>query len=162
MQPDTPHDYYRDWFLRSIWIVFKQKTLQGRRLLIDITLRPTDVLPGEPKYIRKEKWTSMRPEEIHASGYKVCEGLHDNLIWSGVKKYVRIHNGKEFDIAAMYPQKKDTPDTLNSVMISSASDKFKRGLKQVALAAAADWQKIGLIGLIAAGVIIGAKWFGIW
>lgn len=158
---DTEHDYYRDWFLRSIWIVFREKTLRGRRLLIDFTLKPGE-LGGEPKYIRKEKWTSRRPEDIHASGYKECIGLHDNIIWSGVKKYVRIHNGQEFDVAKYYPKKKDTPDTLNSVMVSTATDKFKRGLKQVALAAAADWQKIGLIGLVAAAVIIGAKWFGIW
>lgn len=158
---DIDHEYYKDSFFRSLWIVFKNKTLGGRRLLIDITLKP-DVLDGTPLYLRKERWTDMKPEQIHAAGYLMCDGLHDNIIWSGVKKYIRIHNGKEFDIAAAYPKKKDTPDTLNSVMISTASDKFKRGLRQVAIAAAADWQKIGLIGLVAAGVIIGAKWFGIW
>ena len=157
------HKYTRETF----WTVLKETFYHGwikkRKLIVDFVLRPD--LPGlkkEPQYIRREFWTDEYDDELSAKGYKPSKGLHDSILWSGVRIYVRLHNTVEFPIAEIYPTKKDTSFTLNDAMLSDTDAKFKKSLAKAALTSAADWQKIILIGGVAVAAVILSKYFGLW
>ena len=47
-------------------------------------------------------------------------------------------------------------------MLSTSDRDFKKGLARAQLTATADWQKLILIGMIAAGAILGTKMMGMW
>lgn len=158
---ETEHYYTRESFFKTGWEVFKNVWLKGRRLIVDITLKP-DVIPGAPLYYRREKWTDKKPDELQALGYLDAKGLHDSILWWGAKIYCRIHNGKEFPIEEVYPDKKDTAYTLNDALLSDSTKNFKKGLARAQLTATADWQKLFLIGALGVGVIIATKIFGLW
>lgn len=156
-----PHKYTKEFFLTTPFEILYRKWIRGMRLLVDITLKPS-YLGGKPKYNQTEKWTDMDPDEIHAIGYREAVGLHDSIVWWGVPIYVRIHNDYEFPIAEIYPEKKDTAYTINDAMLSNTERDFKRGLMRAQLTATADWQKLFLIGIIGAGIILGTKMMGFW
>lgn len=88
---EIEHQYTRETFFKSLCEVARHGWFKKHKLMVDITLRPS-VIPGEPQYIRIEKWTDAHDDEICSKGYKLAKGLHDSIIWSGVKIYVRIHN----------------------------------------------------------------------
>ena len=158
---DDEHKYTRESFFGTLFEIVKRRWFQGKRLIVDITLKP-GVLGGKDDYIQKEYWTKTPPEELHAKGYVDAVGLHDSIIWMGVKIYARIHNGVEFPIKQIYPDKRDTAYTLNDAMLSNTDREFKRSMARAQLTATADWQKIGLMVVLGVGVIIATKWFGIW
>lgn len=158
---EIPHKYTKEFFLTTPFEILYRKWIRGMRLLVDITFKPP-YLGGEPKYNQTEKWTDMDPDEIHAIGYREAVGLHDSIVWWGVPIYVRIHNDHEFPIAEIYPEKKDTAYTINDAMLSNTERDFKRGLMRAQLTATADWQKLFLIGIIGAGIILGTKMMGFW
>lgn len=155
------HDYTTETFFSTGWEILKRRWLQGKKLVIDFYLKPS-WLKTAPEYIRKEKWVKTPSAELHAVGYQESTGLHDSLIWSGVKMYVKLHDSKEFPISDVFPEKKDTAYTLNDAMLSTSDKEFKRGLARAQLTATADWQKLFLILIIGAGAILGTKMMGIW
>ena len=155
------HDYTEESFFGTGWEILKRKWIQGKKLIVDFTMKP-DVLKGTPEYIRKEKWVKTPSKDLHAVGYRDAEGLHDSIIWSYVRIYVRFHNTKEFPIADVFPDKKDTAYTLNDAMLSTSDRDFKKGLARAQLTATADWQKLILIGIVGAGALLGTKMMGLW
>ena len=155
------HDYTTETFFSTGWEILKRRWLQGKKLVIDFYFQPA-WLKTRPQYIRKEKWIKTPSAELHAVGYQESTGLHDSLIWSGVKMYVKLHDSKEFPISDVFPEKKDTAYTLNDAMLSTSDKEFKRGLARAQLTATADWQKLFLILIIGAGAILGTKMMGIW
>lgn len=157
----VPHRYTRESFFGTLFEIIHQRWIKGRTLIVDFVLKP-GALPGPAKYDRYEYWTDTPSEEICAMGYKEAEGLHDSIIWSGVKVYATIKNGVEFDIGQYYPEKKDTAYTLNDAMQSNTDKEFKKSMARAQLTATADWQKLGLMALLGVGVIIATKFFGIW
>lgn len=158
---EIEHEYTEEvWYIqpfKNIW----HSWIKGRKLLVDISAKPW-VLGGRPTYRRSEKWTDDKVSQIHLKGYRVATGLHDSILWWGVKIYARLHNFEEFDAETAYPEIKETAETLNDAMLSDSDEKFKKGLLKTAMTAAADWQKIGLILILGVGVVIGAKLLGIW
>lgn len=158
---EIEYDYHKErWYIQP-FITFWHAWIKGRSLIIDFTAKPSE-LKGKPECLRRERWTDRPKAEIHAIGYRQCRGLHDSITWWGTKMYARLHNFCEFDIKTAYPDKKDTPATLNDEMESNTDEKFKRSLARASLGQAADWQKIGLIAILAVGVIFGAKLLGFW
>lgn len=158
---DIEYDYHRECWYRQIFITFWHAWVKKRRLLIDMSGKPAE-LKGKAELRRREVWTDRPPEEIHGIGYRECRGLHDNITWWGTKMYVRLHNLCEFDINTAFPEKLDTPQTLNDEIESNSEDRFKRALARASLGQMADWQKIGLIAILGAGVILGSKMLGFW
>lgn len=158
---EIEHQYTRETFFKSLCEVARHGWFKKHKLMVDITLRPS-VIPGEPQYIRIEKWTDAHDDEICSKGYKLAKGLHDSIIWSGVKIYVRIHNAIEFPIAAVFPEKKDTAFTLNDAMLSDTDARFKKSLAKAALTQAADWQRIILFGILGVAAVVLTKYFGLW
>lgn len=155
------HEYTRETWWKNLGETVWHAWIKKRRLLIDLTGKPAE-LKGKPELSRREVWTDRSPEEIHGVGYRECRGLHDSIFWWGARMYCRLHNFCEFDIASAYPEKKDTPQTLNDEMESNTDDRFKRALARASLGQVADWQKIGLIAVLGAGVVFGAKLLGFW
>ena len=158
---EIEHKYTRETFFNSLSEVIRYGWIKKRKLIVDITLRP-DVIPGTPQYIRVEKWTDAHDDEICSRGYKLAKGLHDSILWSGVKIYARIHNAKEFPISIVFPEKKDTAFTLNDAMLSDTDARFKKSLAKAALTQAADWQRIILLGGLGVAAVILTKYFGLW
>lgn len=158
---DVVHDYTRETWWKNLGETIWHAWIKKRQLLIDVTAKPPE-LKGKAELIRREVWTDRPTDEIHAIGYRQCRGLHDSIFWWGARMYCRLHNFCEFDIASVYPEKMDTPQTLNDEMESNSEDRFKRSLARASLGQAADWQKIGLIAILGAGVIFGAKLLGFW
>lgn len=157
----SEHDYVEESFFKTGFEILKEKWIRGKKLIVDFTFKP-DVLKGAPEYVRTEKWVKTPAKELHAIGYKEAEGIHDSILWSYVKIYVRFHNEKEFPISQVFPEKKDTAYTLNDAMLSTSDRDFKKGLARAQLTATADWQKMFLIMIIGAGIILGTKMMGFW
>ena len=158
---DEEHIYTRETFFNSLCEVIKHGWIKKHKLIVDITLRP-EVLEGAPLYLRSEKWTDAHDDEICSKGYRRAKGLHDSILWSGVRIYVRIHNAIEFPISEVFPEKKDTAFTLNDAMLSDTDNKFKKSLAKAALTQAADWQRIILFGGLGVAAVILTKYFGLW
>lgn len=158
---EIAHDYNRETWWKNLGGTIWHSWIKKRQLLIDLTAKPAE-LKGKAELIRREVWTDRPTDEIHAIGYRPCRGLHDSITWWGVRIYARLHNFCEFDIKTAYPDKKDTPQTLNDEMESNSEDRFKRSLTRANLGQVADWQKIGLILILGAGVVLGSKMLGFW
>lgn len=161
MKGDIEHIYTRESIFTTPFEILNRRWLQGRKLLVDITLKP-GLWGGEPEYIQKEKWTKIPSEEIHAMGYEEAKGLHDSILWWGVGIYVRIHNAVEFDIAKYYPEKRDTAYTLGDALASDTDKQYKKLMARAQLTEKADWQKMFLMLIIGAGIILGTKMMGFW
>lgn len=72
---------------------------KGKKLLIDLTLRPW----GEGlTYTCKEQLTDLPSSEIISLGYRECEGWKDGLAFYRMKTYVRFHNFKKCDYRRGY------------------------------------------------------------
>lgn len=158
---DNEHKYTRESIFTTPFEILFRRWIQSKKLIIDIYLKPGE-LGGKDEYRQTEYWTSTPAEELHAKGYRDAVGLHDSIIWWGVRIFVKIHNGVEYPIKKFYPDKKDTAYTLNDAMLSNTDREFKRSMARAQLTATADWQKLGLIAILGVGVIIATKWFGIW
>ena len=158
---DDEHIYTRETFFSSLCEVIKHGWIKKHKLLVDILLRPNE-FKGVPVYLRREKWTDAHDDEICSKGYKLAKGLHDSIMWSGVRIYVKIHNAIEFPIGEVFPEKKDTAFTLNDAMLSDTDNKFKKSLAKAALTQAADWQRIIMFGGLGVAAIILTKYFGLW
>lgn len=155
------HDYNRETWYRNLFGTIWHAWIKKRSLIIDFTAKPAE-LKGKPELLRREVWTDRPTDEIHAIGYRPVRGLHDSITWWGAKMYARLHNFCEYDIKIAYPDKLDTPQTLNDEMESNTDERFKRALARASLGQVADWQKIGLILVLGAGVVLGSKMLGFW
>lgn len=135
-------------------------------LLIDVTINPGRWTDAK-EYHRRERWTQLSRREIIAKGYLPCVGLHDNLLWAGIKCYIKINNGEVFDVTAkdrngnfIYSQ--DTPATLNDAMTSDADERFIKGMGRAKAMLQMDLQTIVMIAIVGAGAIAGLYFLGVF
>ena len=137
--------------------------LSRSKMLIDININP---ITNSKTFYRHERWSDESIPEIIGRGYKRCVGLHDNLLWIGIPQYVKINNGKEFDIHVtdrngefIYSQ--DTPATLNDAMTSDSDKDFIRGMGRAHTLRGMDLQTMAMIAIVGVGAIVGLYWFGV-
>lgn len=162
---ESDFKYYDSTFGSDLKAVFKNTVLKKNVLIVDIIIKPS-VIPGEPSYLRKERWTDEEPCELSAKGYREIIGLHDSIAWSKVKIYCKISNGEMFNIhqtdeKGRFYFSQDTSATLNDFMQSSATRDFIKGMGKTALPEM-DIQKIIFIAIIGIGAIFGLKMLGVF
>lgn len=129
----------------------------GWKLKTDILLKPkwATAEGSENAYTIKETWVKESVRDLAGKGYVRCYGLHDNLVWWGVRNYIRIHGGE----VAHHRGNLQTATTLNNSMKSNADRKFRRSMAHGALPAM-DLQKIGLLLLVGGGAVLGMYFMG--
>ena len=140
----------------SLLQILKARWLK-QRLMVDFILAPSWLHTSQ--LIRKESFTDRPAADLHAVGYRRCRGLYDSILWWGIPVYIRIQNGKVFDVSKI--PSKDTAATLNDAMTSNATTDFIKGMSKGQIPAM-DMQKLLLIGGIAVAAIIGTKVIGLW
>lgn len=134
--------------------------IHKRILVVDIVGEHSNV-QNKDYYDRKEYWTDLPATILHENGYRICEGLHDNLAWIGVPVMMKIYNFKLIEITD--PNfSKDTPSTLNDRMNNNLLNKFAKSLARAAALGGMDLQKMILLGAIGIGAIVGMKMFGVF
>ena len=134
--------------------------IHKRILVVDIVGEHSNV-QNKDYYKRQEYWTDIPAEILHENGYRICEGLHDNIAWIGVPVMCKIYNFKLIEIQD--PNfSKDTPSTLNDRMQNNLLNKFARSLARAATLGGMDIQKMILMGAIGIAAIIGMKVFGVF
>lgn len=129
----------------------------GWKLKTDILIKPkwATAEGSDNAYTIKEIWVKDRIRDLAGTGYVRCYGLHDNILWWGVRNYIRIHGGEVADNRGNL----QTATTLNNSMKSNAFKKFRRTMAHAALHTM-DIQKIGLLLLIGGGAILGMYLLG--
>lgn len=137
--------------------------LHKKKLLIDINI---NCITDSPTFYRMEKWTTESTDEIIGKGYKKIVGLHDNLLWAGIKQYAKINNGREFNIRqtdknGVFLYSQDTPATLNDAMTSDSDNAFIRGMGRAHTMRGMDIQTMAMIGIIGVGAIVGLYFMGV-
>ena len=157
------HDYHGSGigkFFSDLVENIKHSMIKKRILVVDLIGEHSNV-QNKDYYDRKEYWTDLPAEILHENGYRICEGLHDNLAWIGVPVMMKIHNFKMIEI--MDPNfSKDTPSTLNDRMNNNLLNKFAKSLARAAALGGMDLQKLILMGAIGIAAIIGMKMFGVF
>lgn len=157
------HDYYGKGmgkFFSDLKENIVHSMIHKRILVVDIVGEHSNV-QNKDYYDRKEYWTDLPAAILHENGYRICEGLHDNLAWVGVPVMMKIYNFKMIEITD--PNfSKDTPSTLNDRMKNNLLYKFARSLARAAQLAGMDVQKMILLGAIGIGAIVGMKMFGVF
>lgn len=118
-----------------------------------------DIIQQKEYVIRKEYWTDEKPKNLHAMGYRICEGLpgHDNLAWMGVPILCKLHGFKTYEIDS-----KDSPTFLNDRMNNNLLNKFAKSLARAATLAGMDVQKILLMAGLGVAAVIGMKLLGVF
>lgn len=129
----------------------------GWKLKTDILIKPKWATSegSENAYTIKETWVKDNVRDLAGTGYVRCYGLHDNILWWGVRNYIKIHGGEVADNRGNL----QTATTLNNSMKSNAVKSFRRAMARGALPTM-DLQKIGLLLLIGGGAILGMYLMG--
>ena len=157
------HDYKQKGlgkFFSDLKECITHSWIHKRILCVDIIGEHNENLKKD-FFLRKEYWTDVPAEQLHECGYRICEGLHDNIAWIGVPVMMKIYNFKLIEIED--PNfSKDTPSTLNDRMNNNLLNKFAKSLARAAAIAGMDVQKMILIGAIGIGAIVGMKMFGVF
>ena len=118
-----------------------------------------DVIQQKEYVIRKEYWTDEKSMNLHAAGYRSCEGLpgHDNLAWIGVPIMCKLHGFKTCEIDS-----KDSPTFLNDRMSNNLLNKFARSLARAATLAGMDIQKFILMAGLGVAAVVVMKFMGVF
>lgn len=157
------HDYHGSGirkFFSDLGENIKHSMIKKRILVVDLVGEHSNV-QHKDYYDRKEYWTDTPAAVLHENGYRICEGLHDNLAWVGVTVMMKIYNFKMIEITD--PNfSKDTPSTLNDRMENNLLNKFAKSLARAAAIGGMDIQKLILMGAIGIAAIIGMKMFGVF
>ena len=147
------HDYIHEGFFKNLFENIKHRMINKRILVVDIIGRHSNS-QNKDYYERKDYWTDTPKEILHENGYRICEGIHDNLAWWGVPVMMKLYGFKE--IVVDDPNfSQDTPSTLNDRMNNNLLNKFAKSLAKAAAIAGMDIQKMILIGAIGIGAIVG-------
>ena len=134
--------------------------IKHRVLVVDIIGEHSNV-QNKDYYIHDEYWTDTAQEDLHANGYRICEGLHDSLAWWGVPVLMKLYNFKLIEIDdPNFPN--DTPSILDDRMRNNLLNKFAKALARAAASAGMDIQKMILIGAVGIAAIVGMKIFGVF
>lgn len=144
--------------------------MNGGKLLVDFTMKPWG---DELKHRTDEQITYKSTAEIISLGYRECIGYKTKLAYYKIPVYVKFHNFKKFDYShgwtdefgnpvdpetyegAIYPMPLDTANTLYDYYRSAAIANFKRGMAKISTLPEMDLKMLGMIGIVAAGVICG-------
>lgn len=118
-----------------------------------------DIIQQKEYVIRKDYWTDEKSKNLHAMGYRGCEGLpaHDNLAWIGVPVMCKLHGFKILEIDS-----KDSPTFLNDRMSNNLLNKFAKSLARAAALAGMDVQKFVLMAGLGIAAVIGMKVLGVF
>lgn len=169
-----PFDYTEEDAFTLLKIIFVNKWIYKRKLvahfrysmIYDNFYRP-DYTPTR-SLTREEYWVDTKSKDLGSLGYKPVKGLHDSIIWMGVKTYLIVENGKAFNVPQTkdeygnweYPQ--DTAETLNDYASSSATQKFIAAMSKVATLGTMDMQTIIMIVIIGIGAVFGMYMLGVF
>ena len=157
------HDYKGSGmgkFFSDLGECIKHSWIHKRILIVDL-IGEHNIEQNKDYYIRQEYWTDRPAYEFHRMGYRICEGLHDNLAWSGVTVLMRVYNFRVKEV--LDPNfSRDTPSTLNDRMENNLLSKFAKSLARAQALAGMDLQKLILMGAIGIAAIIGMKMFGVF
>ena len=147
-------------FFKDLGENIKHSMIKHRILVCDI-VGYYDIVQKKEYFIRDEYWTDTSAEDLHENGYRICEGLHDNLAWIGVPVMSKLHNIRTFEITD--PNfSKDTPTTLNDRMNNNLLTKFAKSLARANALAGMDLQKMFLMIGIGVAAVVGMKLFGVF
>lgn len=154
------YDYLHRSFFKDLYLNIRHRMINKRVLVVDIIARHSNS-QNKDYYERKEYWSDTPLSVLHENGYRICEGLHDNIAWIGVPVMMKLHGFKmiEVDDPAF---SKDTPSTLNDRMNNNLLNKFAKSLARAAAIAGMDIQKMILIAAVGIGAIVGMKIFGVF
>ena len=154
------YDYLNGGFFKDLLQNIKHRMIHKRVLMVDINARHSNV-QNKDYYERKEYWVDTPKRILHENGYRICEGIHDNLAWWGVPIMMKIHGFKMIEVDdPNFSQ--DTPSTLNDRMNNNLLNKFAKSLARAAAIAGMDVQKMVLIGAVGIAAIVGMKLFGVF
>ena len=154
------HDYLNGGFFKDLFENIKHRMIHKRVLVVDLIGEHSEV-QNRDYYDRREYWTDTPKRILHENGYRICEGLHDNLAWFGVPVMMKIYNFKIKEVTdPNFSQ--DTPSTLNDRMNNNLLNKFAKSLARAAAIAGMDIQKMILIAAVGIGAIVGMKMFGVF
>ena len=154
------HDYINSGFFKDLFENIKHRMIHKRILVVDIIAHHSNV-QNKDYYQRKEYWTDMPASILHENGYRICEGIHDNIAWIGVPVMMKLYGFKE-KVVDDPNFSQDTPSTLNDRMNNNLLNKFAKSLARAAAIAGMDIQKMILIGAVGVAAIVGMKVFGVF
>lgn len=147
------HDNNRGWIYQFFKRLYHLPIL-GWSLKTDIIFKPKEFGGSGACYVNEE-WTTLNLRELSSRGYVPAHGYHDNILWWGVKHYLKFHGGHISDNRGNL----QTATTLNNSMKSNSDRQFKRGLSRSALPTM-DLQKIMILAVIGIGVVVGMYFMG--
>ena len=154
------YDYLHKSFFKDLYLNIRHRMINKRVLVVDIIAKHSNS-QNKDYYERKEYWSDTPLSVLHENGYRICEGLHDNIAWIGVPVMMKLHGFKMIEVDD--PNfSKDTPSTLNDRMNNNLLNKFAKSLARAAAIAGMDIQKMILIAAVGIGAIVGMKIFGVF
>lgn len=169
-----PFDYTEEDSITVFKDIFVNKWIYRRKLIAhfrysmiyDNFFRP-DYTPTRALF-REEYWVDTKRKDLGTMGYKPVKGLHDSILWFGVKTYMIVENGKMFEVPDsrdengnyLYPQ--DTAETLQDYASSSATQKFIAAMSKVAALGTMDLQTIIMIVIVGVGAVFGMHMLGVF
>ena len=154
------YDYLHRNFFKDFYLNVRHRMINKRVLVVDIIAKHSNS-QNKDYYERKEYWTDTPLAVLHENGYRICEGLHDNIAWIGVPVMMKLHGFKMIEVDD--PNfSKDTPSTLNDRMNNNLLNKFAKSLARAAAIAGMDIQKMILIAGVGIAAIVGMKIFGVF
>ena len=118
-----------------------------------------DIIQMKEYVIRVDYWTDEKLKDLHAKGYRTCEGLpgHDKLAWAGVPVMCKLSGFKTYEIDS-----KDSPTFLNDRMQNNLLNKFAKSLARAVTLGGMDLQKILLMAGLGVAAVIGLKMMGVF
>lgn len=155
--------YGRTWYNLKMRILHRD--IRHERIMVTITgkLEASPNQAAEQKYSRCDTWTRYKPKQLESSGFRRAEGVpgYDSIIFWGVPVYVKIQDMT----CAKIPDDPEriaepTSATLYDYLQSNATDHYRKGLAKTALPSM-DLQKLGMIGILAAGAVLGLMMMGV-
>ena len=154
------HDYINSGFFKDLAENIYHRMIHKRVLVVDIIGEHSNN-QNKDYYDRREYWTDTPLRILHENGYRICDGIHDNLAWIGVPVMMKIYGFKE--LAVDDPAfSKDSPSFLNDRMNNNLLNKFAKSLARAAAIAGMDLQKMILIAGVGIAAIVGMKIFGVF
>lgn len=125
---------------------------KNERLLIDY-YRETNFM-GHWAHRRRMTWTTLNEATIRSLGYMKAEKWEDNLRYTGVPIYVRLHEFKKPD-----EPNKIQSSTLYNVYVSRSVKNFIQGILTKIGFSPMDMKTLAILIPIVIGIIIGMWYF---
>ena len=121
----------------------------GARLLVRIELDKEGNF-----YDTYEQYTDLNEKTILALGYLPAKGYKEEFRYFNTKVYVKMEGFKVFDIRNSDDPNYETSSTLDDYFQSDSQKQFMQSMSKVSFAPL-DMKKLGMIGMVGAGIILG-------